>query len=132
MLSKPLPYDTLCAIPRHSPAHSAAYHESKPRALRIWRDLERVGTRRHPPSFHSRSGVFATLPDAILGLKALRTAHRIRDHATLGGSQVYFELIVGTSRLRPFARRRFSTARPAFVLIRARNPWVRFLRMRLG
>jgi hypothetical protein len=28
-------------------------------------------------------------------------------------------------RLRPFARRRLSTSRPFFVLIRTRNPWVR-------
>jgi len=47
-------------------------------------------------------------------------------------AKIYFELIVGTRRLRPFARRRFSTTRPAFVLMRARNPWVRFRRMRLG
>jgi len=32
------------------------------------------------------------------------------------------------SRLRPLARRRFSTARPVGVAIRARNPWVRFRR----
>ena len=31
----------------------------------------------------------------------------------------------GASCARPFARRRFRTRRPAFVAIRARNPWVR-------
>ena len=36
------------------------------------------------------------------------------------------------SCLRPFARRRFRTARPAWVFIRARNPCVRRLRIRLG
>jgi hypothetical protein len=35
--------------------------------------------------------------------------------------QVYSLLTV--SRFRPFARRRFSTSRPFFVLIRTRNPW---------
>ena len=34
------------------------------------------------------------------------------------------------SRLRPFARRAFSTCLPAFVAIRARKPWVR-LRFKL-
>lgn len=36
------------------------------------------------------------------------------------------------SCLRPLARRRLKTARPAFVFIRARNPCVRRLRIRLG
>ena len=36
------------------------------------------------------------------------------------------------SCLRPLARRRFRTARPAWVFIRARNPCVRRLRIRLG
>jgi hypothetical protein len=35
-------------------------------------------------------------------------------------------------RLRPFARRRFSTSRPFLVLIRTRKPCVRFRRRRLG
>jgi hypothetical protein len=33
--------------------------------------------------------------------------------------------VLTVRRLRPFARRRFSTKRPFFVLIRTRNPWVR-------
>jgi hypothetical protein len=36
------------------------------------------------------------------------------------------------SRLRPFARRRFSTVRPFFVCILTRKPWVRLRRRRLG
>lgn len=36
------------------------------------------------------------------------------------------------SCLRPLARRRFKTARPACVRIRIRNPWVRRLLIRLG
>lgn len=35
-------------------------------------------------------------------------------------------------RLRPFARRRLRTLRPALVLIRTRNPWVRLRFRRLG
>jgi hypothetical protein len=34
--------------------------------------------------------------------------------------------------LRPFARRRLITAWPPGVLMRARNPWVRWRRTRLG
>jgi hypothetical protein len=33
-------------------------------------------------------------------------------------------LVLTVSRLRPFARRRFSTSLPFFVLIRTRKPWV--------
>ena len=36
------------------------------------------------------------------------------------------------SRFRPFARRRRMIARPPAVRIRARKPWPRFLRIRLG
>jgi hypothetical protein len=39
---------------------------------------------------------------------------------------------VTVSRLRPFARRRFSTLRPPGVSIRAKKPCVRFLLMLLG
>jgi hypothetical protein len=42
----------------------------------------------------------------------------------------YDELTV--SRFRPFARRRFSTIRPFFVLILTRKPCVRRRRRRLG
>lgn len=34
--------------------------------------------------------------------------------------------------MRPFFRRRAITALPPGVLMRARNPWVRFLRLRWG
>jgi hypothetical protein len=34
----------------------------------------------------------------------------------------YFDATVAASRFRPLARRRFSTARPAFVFIRSRKP----------
>jgi len=46
-----------------------------------------------------------------------------------GAEKLPYSLLT-VSRLRPFARRRFSTSRPFFVLIRTRNPWV-FLRWRL-
>ena len=44
----------------------------------------------------------------------------------------YLEGVETARRLRPFARRRLSTARPAFVFIRARKPWTRLRRIRLG
>jgi hypothetical protein len=46
--------------------------------------------------------------------------------------QLYFELVVGVRRLRPFARRRLITRRPPTVAIRARKPWVRLRRRLCG
>ena len=43
-----------------------------------------------------------------------------------------FDPTVAASRLRPFARRRFRTARPALVFIRSRKPCLRLRRSRLG
>ena len=45
-------------------------------------------------------------------------------HVQGGGVAAYFVLTV--RRLRPFARRRLRTSRPFLVLIRTRNPCVRF------
>src|SRR5690606_26652966 len=44
----------------------------------------------------------------------------------------HFDGVETARRLRPFARRRGSTVRPPWVFIRARNPWVRRRRIRLG
>ena len=44
----------------------------------------------------------------------------------------YLEPTVAARRLRPLARRRLRMARPPRVFIRARKPWRRFLRIRLG
>jgi hypothetical protein len=44
----------------------------------------------------------------------------------------YFEALATARRFRPFARRRFKTARPPCELIRARNPWFLCRRIRLG
>jgi hypothetical protein len=44
----------------------------------------------------------------------------------------YFEGFDTARRLRPFARRRFKTARPPRVFIRARKPCSRNRRIRLG
>ncbi len=44
----------------------------------------------------------------------------------------YFDATVAANRLRPFARRRFRIARPAFVFIRSRKPCLRRRLIRLG
>lgn len=44
----------------------------------------------------------------------------------------YFDEVLTASRFRPFALRALRTARPAFVFIRSRNPWVRRRLIRLG
>jgi hypothetical protein len=50
----------------------------------------------------------------------------------LDASTRYFLEMLTTSCRRPFRRRRFSTSRPALVLIRLRNPWVRLRLLRWG
>jgi hypothetical protein len=50
--------------------------------------------------------------------------------ALVGAKRNYSLLTV--RRLRPFARRRFRTSRPFFVLIRTRNPWVPLRRRVFG
>jgi hypothetical protein len=44
----------------------------------------------------------------------------------------HFDAMVTVRRFLPFRRRRLNTARPAFVLIRSRNPCVRFRLTLLG
>jgi hypothetical protein len=61
--------------------------------------------------------------------QALVTPESLHPSGTSGISR-YSLLTV--RRLRPLARRRFSTRRPFFELIRTRNPWVRFRRRELG
>lgn len=47
-------------------------------------------------------------------------------------AHVYLDATVAASRFRPFARRRFKIARPAFVFIRSRKPCLRSRLIRLG
>lgn len=47
-------------------------------------------------------------------------------------STAYFEAMETTKRFLPLRLLRASTLRPAFVCIRLRNPWVRFLLTLLG
>jgi len=73
-------------------------------------------------------------PDALSGHPLVVTplAETIAASEALAGARRHFVPVDTESCLRPLARRRLRTARPAFVFIRARNPWVRRLRIRLG
>ena len=74
-------------------------------------------------------GVASGYPDAaIVNLPKIGAAANPLLWPECGRRQRYSLLTV--SRLRPFARRRFSTSRPFLVLIRTRNPCV-FLRCRV-
>ena len=65
--------------------------------------------------------------------KIPRTTYPVRSPEATGRSfHGYLVPTVTVRRLRPFARRLFNTARPLRVFIRARKPWRRFLRIRLG
>lgn len=50
----------------------------------------------------------------------------------LKASSNYFPLTETVNLFRPLARRRDKTARPSFVAMRARNPWVVLRRLLLG
>src|SRR5688572_2826844 len=75
-------------------------------------DLVRQGEAGHEP---------ASIPAAVvIDLRELRPAAQ------------FHRCDVTARRLRPFARRRFSTVRPFLVAMRTRNPCVRRRRRRLG
>jgi hypothetical protein len=137
-LAKPLPHEPLHPVPNDGSADPAAHDQSKPGPARGARDFQRERPTRPPTPLGAGSLKIPALADAIRRSKALRSTRGVRGlqgQAGLGpegGLETYFELIVGTSRFRPLARRRFNTRRPALVLMRARKPCVRFRRIRLG
>ena len=66
-------------------------------------------------------------------LVVARYPQPIRPPETAGhSSHPYLEGVLGARRLRPFARRRLSTVRPAAVFMRERKPCLRRRRIRLG
>ncbi len=71
----------------------------------------------------SEEPVFCGSADPVLFAKAA-----IQIQVTLS----YFLPMVTARRLRPLARRRFSTARPEAEALRTRNPWVRRREVRDG
>ena len=90
--------------------------EANPAAAGV-RDVEREGPRSHPPT----------------GLQ--RSAEVCCPHEPSGPRKAALPLTPGPQtvrRHRPLARRRFSTFRPAGVLIRSRNPCVRLRLLRFG
>jgi hypothetical protein len=65
--------------------------------------------------------------------KVLRVAKSTQSlQATRAATHCYFDATTTARRLRPFARRRLITRRPAWLFIRARNPCDRRLFVRLG
>jgi hypothetical protein len=94
--------DSTCAVPR----------------CRLQND-ELLGMLPVPVALHPEELV--ALPDSRELGKGARPAHP----GCFGGTET-------VRRLRPLARRRFKTLRPAGVAMRARNPWVRFRRRLLG
>ena len=107
--SERLPQEPLRAVAGHRTPDAPAGREAEPRPLAI----ARSGPKGEERSVHPDP---ATQHASELGTPAqsgrLREA-RARPTQTL-------------RRLRPLARRRFSTRRPPLVRIRTRKPWVRF------
>jgi len=68
---------------------------------------------------------FVYVEDLVAGTLAAARSDATR-------SKGYFLCARTTSRLRPFARRRLRTLRPAAVALRLRNPCSRFRRILLG
>ena len=97
-----------CPVAHHCVADLLAGSDAQARRAKVvWK-----GETGHEPPAEAHS--------AVVNLHELRPAAQLhRDEETV-------------SRLRPFARRRFKTIRPFFVLIRTRKPCVRRRRRRLG
>jgi hypothetical protein len=125
----------MLAEPLANPAFDSRSHDRRPDALG-GRDAEPwvlVGTRISPRCRQNdervgvRSNSLARNPQEVAPftepIAALEATTRGPGHL-LG--------VETASCLRPFARRRLRMARPAWVFIRARNPCVRRLRIRLG
>ena len=104
---------------------AAAGRDPEPRILALVRIPPRCGQQ------HERGRGRA---DAITGhpQKVTSLAEAIAAPKATTRAPGHLPGVETASCLRPFARRRFRTARPAWVFIRARNPCVRRLRIRLG
>lgn len=93
------------------------------RASRARRHQYDEARRHHSPAPSGYVLELTRLSQAITPAEG--STRRFRGHG-------YFDATVTASRFRPFARRRLRTARPALVFMRARKPWVRLRRIRLG
>jgi len=87
-----------------------------------------------PPRYAHQDERGRVQADALSGHPLVVTplAETVTASEALARAPRHFVPVDTESCLRPLARRRVKTARPAFVFIRARNPCVRRLRIRLG
>lgn len=116
VLPKEFSDPALCPVATDSAAQAPGRHDSKPN------DPQAVGENDegHEPAVKPDSLAkdplkFRAAPDPLVRPECGRTDYDDTD-----------------SRLRPLARRRFSTSRPFLVLMRTRNPWVFRRRRRFG
>jgi hypothetical protein len=124
MVAKPLANSTFYQRPDDGRSNASARCDPEPGGARILVpsgcDQKNERGRIQTNAFSRHPLVVASLAEAVAAPKALAAA-------------IAHLLPVETeSCLRPFARRRFKTARPAAVRIRTRNPCVRRLLIRLG
>jgi len=120
-----LSYQSLGAIPHDRAAQFSRRGDSEPpRALGLRQHEHRAEPAADPgPALVDQLEIGAAT-DVLRGPEA--------DRRALAADSGKSYSLLTVRRLRPFARRRFSTRRPFFVLIRTRNPWVRFRRRRFG
>jgi len=125
---KPLADAALDAIPNHGIADLAAHRDAQtrlegvrgPAACRGENEHDECSRRRATTALENISELPGSKQPVLPAKRSGRPGHR------------YFEGVETARRLRPFARRRLSTARPAFVFMRDRKPWTRLRRIRLG
>ena len=120
--AQPLSQPPLDAISDHCPPNLPAHSQSNPSLVgSTWKIQEE----------EIRLPELAPSPLDSLEVSGASEAH-LRPPEMWLCAQCRLVPMVGTRRLRPLARRRARTFRPPAVLIRARNPWLRFLLMLLG
>ncbi len=129
VLPEHLSNQSFCPVSRHSPPELAGRDDAKS-CFRTAVHEQQKGqvTPVLPEAAIEYVLKFTTAPDAVCPAEPLGLLWRCRsaDHVRPGQEDETVR------RLRPLARRRLSTSRPFFVLIRTRNPWVRLRLRRLG
>jgi len=124
-VAKYLSQDSLDAIALHRVPHASAHGDAQPWPLHLTAPANEDEVRRmtaHSIPLDGQELSPATEPQRLV--KAPWAGHG--DHPGCFGG------MLTVSRLRPLARRRFSTWRPPGVAIRARKPCVRLRRRLLG
>src|SRR5882724_11401898 len=106
MPAEDLANQPLRTVPLHGAADPARHGDAQPRTPCpvAHHEQDEIG-RRDPLTLVVDALIFAALADPILGTETFARGQTVR-------------------RLRPLARRRFSTRRPFLVLMRARKPCV--------